>query len=200
MHTLNNAKKGGGMDEVTIAYKEEAYELLGELEDSLLELEDQPDSRPLIERVFRAMHTIKGSSAMFGFQHIADFTHEIETVYDLIRDGHISANTDIIEKTLQSRDQILEMLQHETFEGFTSLQKDLLDQFKAFIPKDIDLEADEDQESTETQETIANQENFESDIPVISDKDSPVLVTYRIRFKPNANLLTQSINPIPFLN
>jgi len=51
------------------------------------------------------MHTIKGSSALFGFQHIADFTHEIETVFDLVRDGHISVSKELIERTLQSRDK-----------------------------------------------------------------------------------------------
>lgn len=45
-------------------YKEEAYELLAELESSLLELEETPDNKELIGRVFRAMHTIKGSGAM----------------------------------------------------------------------------------------------------------------------------------------
>jgi two-component system chemotaxis sensor kinase CheA len=183
------------MDEVTHAYKEESYELLGELEDALLELEDQPDSRPLIERVFRAMHTVKGSSAMFGFQHIADFTHEIETVFDLVRDRHISASKEIIEKTLQARDQILEMLGKDTFDGFSPLQKDLLDQFKAFIPENIDDSSDADIDESESENT-----NVDNDTPVDIDKDRSHLVTYRIRFKPNENLLSQSINPIPFLN
>jgi two-component system chemotaxis sensor kinase CheA len=183
------------MDEVTHAYKEESYELLGELEDALLELEDQPDSRPLIERVFRAMHTVKGSSAMFGFQHIADFTHEIETVFDLVRDRHISDSKEIIEKTLQARDQILEMLGKDTFDGFSPLQKDLLDQFKAFIPENIDDSSDADIDESESENT-----NVDNDTPVDIDKDRSHLVTYRIRFKPNENLLSQSINPIPFLN
>jgi two-component system chemotaxis sensor kinase CheA len=43
------------------AFREEAYELLAELECSLLELEDQPEDQGLVNRVFRAMHTIKGS-------------------------------------------------------------------------------------------------------------------------------------------
>jgi len=55
-------------------YREEAGELLAELETSLLELEDNPQDNDLINRVFRAMHTIKGSGAMFGFDDIARFT------------------------------------------------------------------------------------------------------------------------------
>jgi len=56
------------------AFKEEASELLGELEISLLELEDTPEDSELISRVFRAMHTIKGSGAMFGFTRISELT------------------------------------------------------------------------------------------------------------------------------
>ena len=61
------------------AFVEEAHELLAELENSLLELEETPDDKELVGRVFRAMHTIKGSGAMFGFDDIAAFTHEVET-------------------------------------------------------------------------------------------------------------------------
>jgi two-component system chemotaxis sensor kinase CheA len=67
------------------AYKEEAHELLGELEAVLLQLEQAPGDGELIGRVFRALHTIKGSGAMFGFEKIASFTHEVETVFDLVR-------------------------------------------------------------------------------------------------------------------
>jgi len=62
------------------AYIEEANEHLLELEASLLELEETPNDRELIGKVFRSLHTIKGSGAMFGFDDIASFTHEIETV------------------------------------------------------------------------------------------------------------------------
>ncbi|MEN6474523.1 MAG: Hpt domain-containing protein, partial [Syntrophaceae bacterium] len=67
------------------AYREEAHELLAVLEDALLELEQRPEDMEIISRVFRAMHTLKGSGAMFGFDDIAGFTHTIETVYDLVR-------------------------------------------------------------------------------------------------------------------
>ncbi len=63
-------------------YREEAYELLEILESSLLELEDRKEDSELIGSIFRALHTIKGSGSMFGFDDIAAFTHEVETVFD----------------------------------------------------------------------------------------------------------------------
>ena len=92
------------------AFKEEAYELLSELEESLLELERTPHDAELVGRVFRAMHTIKGSGAMFGFDEIAAFTHEVETVFDKVRDRRIRVTGALINLTLTARDTIKCML------------------------------------------------------------------------------------------
>lgn len=54
------------MDQFKKKFFEEAFDLIQDLEDSLLILEEDPDSSSHIERVFRAMHTIKGNSAMFA--------------------------------------------------------------------------------------------------------------------------------------
>ncbi|MFP4388969.1 MAG: Hpt domain-containing protein, partial [Desulfococcaceae bacterium] len=72
------------MEDHRNVYREEAFELLAELEAALLELENTPEDAELVGQVFRSMHTIKGSGAMFGFDDIAAFTHEIETVFDLV--------------------------------------------------------------------------------------------------------------------
>ena len=97
-------------DNHTEAFREEAYELLGDLETSLLSLEEAPDDMELIQRIFRDMHTIKGSGAMFGFDDIAHFTHEIETIYDKVRDGKMPVSKELINLTLQAKDQIRMML------------------------------------------------------------------------------------------
>ncbi len=99
------------------AFKEEAYELLSELETSLLELEETPDDADLIGRVFRAMHTIKGSGSMFGFDDIARFTHEVETIFDLVRNGKLAVDKKLVNLTLQARDQIKSMLDNSEGEG-----------------------------------------------------------------------------------
>ena len=98
------------MDPHREAYREEAYELLAELETSLLELEETPEDEELIGRVFRAMHTIKGSGAMFGFDDIAAFTHEVETTFDQVRGGNMPVTKDLIDLTLAARDQIRKMV------------------------------------------------------------------------------------------
>ncbi|MDD2542477.1 MAG: Hpt domain-containing protein, partial [Desulfuromonadaceae bacterium] len=98
------------MEEAIATYRDEAGELLAELETSLLDLEETPDDDDLINRVFRAMHTIKGSGAMFGFDEIASFTHEVETVFDMVRNGKMTVTKRLLDLTLKSRDHISYLL------------------------------------------------------------------------------------------
>lgn len=115
------------------AFKEEALELLGELETSLLELEEDPANDDVINRVFRAMHTIKGSGAMFGFEDIASFTHEVETVFDLARNGQISVSKELLDLTLLARDHILSMLDGEE-QGLGERAGEVIRGLKALTP------------------------------------------------------------------
>jgi len=92
--------------ELRRTFKDEAYELLAELESSLLALEKAPCDQELIGRVFRVMHTIKGSGATCELTEIVAFTHELETFFELVRKGKISITKEIIDLTLTARDQI----------------------------------------------------------------------------------------------
>jgi two-component system chemotaxis sensor kinase CheA len=66
-------------------FLQEAQDLLELLEQTLLDLERTPGEGELIDKAFRALHTIKGSGAMFGFDAVAAFTHHVETAFDLVR-------------------------------------------------------------------------------------------------------------------
>ena len=92
-------------------FLEEARELLGNLETALMELEEHPERSSLINDVFRALHTIKGSGAMFGFDNVAQFTHSVEGLFDEIRKGLISINPEIINIGLRSADCIRLLLE-----------------------------------------------------------------------------------------
>lgn len=92
-------------------FSEEARDLLTDLEAALLQLESDPRDQETIGRVFRAMHTIKGSGAMFGFDAVAAFTHNVENVYDLVRSGGFPVTPELISLTLSARDHILHLLE-----------------------------------------------------------------------------------------
>jgi two-component system chemotaxis sensor kinase CheA len=90
----------------TEIFRQEAAELLDSLETVLLDLGQTPRDRDLIDAAFRALHTIKGSGAMFGFDRVAAFTHDFETAFDLIRKGKIDASGDIVTVSLAAKDYI----------------------------------------------------------------------------------------------
>ena len=98
------------LDQINEVFFEEANELLESLEGYLLSLEENPTDKEIISAVFRIMHTIKGSSGMFGFDAISSFTHEVESAFDTVRNGTAPVTPELIKLTLQSRDHILDML------------------------------------------------------------------------------------------
>ena len=83
---------------------EDATDLLAELERTLLNLEKAPNNSMLIEEIFRAMHTLKGTAGMYGFDEIGTLTHRLENIYDLVRNGRITINKPILQLTLQAVD------------------------------------------------------------------------------------------------
>jgi len=83
--------------ELRATFREKAFELLAELESSLLELEKNPGDKEQIGRAFRAMHTIKGSWGACAFHEIVAFTHDLETLFDKVRSGKINATHEIID-------------------------------------------------------------------------------------------------------
>lgn len=97
-------------NEFSEIFQEEAKELLETLEQDLLDLEDEPENSDIVARVFRTMHTIKGSGAMFGFAAVADFTHHVENILASVRDGYVPVSRELISLVLQSRDHITALI------------------------------------------------------------------------------------------
>lgn len=94
------------MESATQIFLEESLELLTEMEDSLLFLEKEPEEKESLNAVFRAAHTIKGSSGVFGFDNIVEFTHVVENILDKLRAGEIKICPDLIAKLLVSCDHL----------------------------------------------------------------------------------------------
>jgi two-component system chemotaxis sensor kinase CheA len=95
----------------------EAEELLSGVEDAVLDIEENPGDQEAVNRLFRSMHTIKGSGAMFGFDAISEFTHHVETVLDNVRNGTVPVTKALIDLILLSRDRITAMLAEATGDG-----------------------------------------------------------------------------------
>jgi len=95
----------------TEIFRQEAGELFEVLEGVLLDLGQRPDDRELVDSAFRALHTIKGSGAMFGFDKVAAFTHEFETAFDRVRKGEIKPTQELISVALAAKDYIRALIE-----------------------------------------------------------------------------------------
>jgi two-component system chemotaxis sensor kinase CheA len=95
----------------TETFRQEARELLEQLELGLLDLEQNPANDDLINSTFRALHTIKGSGAMFGFTAVATFVHEFETAFDQVRKGQTPATPALIAVALDAKDHIHKLIE-----------------------------------------------------------------------------------------
>lgn len=92
-------------------YRQEASELLTRLESALLEMDGNGSDPELINEAFRALHTIKGSGAMFGFDDIADFAHHFENAFERVRNGDVAPSAALIDASLKAVDQIRGLLE-----------------------------------------------------------------------------------------
>jgi two-component system chemotaxis sensor kinase CheA len=87
-------------------FRQESAELLEQLEQALLDLEQSPGDHDLVNTAFRALHTIKGSGAMFGFDQVAAFAHEFESAFDRVRKGEAAPDHELIAIALNAKDFI----------------------------------------------------------------------------------------------
>jgi two-component system chemotaxis sensor kinase CheA len=172
-----------GLDEGRAVFLVEATELLEQLEESLLELEDSPDDMELVGSVFRALHTIKGSGAMFGFDRVSSFTHEVETVFDEVRSGNMQISRELIDLTLASRDIIRGMLDIEQ-SGVKVPEEDAQRVVTA-----LQQLSQADATGPEPEATPGAEQHP-------SDSGEPRLTTWRIRFKPPEDIFSSGTNPV----
>ena len=158
--------------------KEEVYELLTELESSLLELEDHADEKEIVDRAFRALHTIKGSGSLSQFNGLAEFVHNVETVFDMIRNNELSVTGRLIDITLSVCDLIRSILKSPDQGNnlFTERSQGIRDSLAQLTSdnrdQDLDTGVDEDERS----------------------------ITYRIRFRPSQGIFSKGTDPLVLIN
>lgn len=88
-----------------------AREWIIELESGLLKLEKSPEDKELINNIFRIAHNIKSTSGTAGFNEIYRFTHKIEDILYLIRQGSLVPDRNLIDMLLQGVDLVEEMIE-----------------------------------------------------------------------------------------
>ena len=91
-------------------FLDESHEHLQSLNEGLLRLEENMEEIDAVNDIFRNAHTLKGMSATMGFAKIAELTHEMEDVLDLVRKNQLKLNEDIMDTLFKCLDSLEQMV------------------------------------------------------------------------------------------
>jgi two-component system chemotaxis sensor kinase CheA len=172
------------MEQYKDTFVEESLELLSDIEKALLLMELTPHDTTLIQQVFRALHTIKGNSSMFGFTIIADFTHHLESVYEYIRSGKQQISKAILDITLAVVDHLFILVKNPD------------DKFIALSQAHIAISA---KLSTLLKDIKTNLDHANIRLSSNVDEQNRDLKNYSIYFIPHKEIFFNGTNPLSLL-
>jgi two-component system chemotaxis sensor kinase CheA len=157
-------------------FVEEATEQINELEQALVLLDKNQEDKATIESIFRVMHSLKGGSAMFGFEKIDKFTHILENIYDRIRNNELTVSKEILDLTFEAVDHLRSLL-NETSDNEVALEI----ANKKFI---------------ERIEVALNEKQVPEHTSLHNEVTEGKTKTYFIRFVPNEDIMANGTNPL----
>jgi two-component system, chemotaxis family, sensor kinase CheA len=161
-------------DKLTDTFLAEANELIIDIERCLLEVGRGSDDQENISAIFRAMHTLKGASGMFGYELVQRLTHNLENIYQDIRDGKRLLNAEISDLTFKTLDQLRLLLHGPSDNTEPAGYHELLQIVKAIA----------------TDQTVLSTGNQNPSAPSNAEK------TYYIRFTPHQSIIRNGTNPL----
>ncbi len=170
------------MDQFQEAFINEARDLLESLESALLTLEGDFSDQAMIGEVFRVMHSLKGTASMFGFDKIGELTHDLENIYDLIRDGKLALSSAILTASLSALDLIHALLEDPNLQEQenASNYKTLLGEIKGIATGVVGIET----------------ENGDSSSRSDLGQDSSDVFTYLVQVTFDEEIFSTGSNPL----
>ena len=102
------------MDRFRETYLNECAELLADMEARLVSYDPSVFNANELNAIFRCAHSVKGGAGAFGFDKVTAFTHKLETLLDVLRDGRMSATPAMINALLKSVDIVTSLLKSES--------------------------------------------------------------------------------------
>ena len=159
-------------------YTRESLDLLDSLEQVVLEIEKDPENSDLIDRAFRALHTLKGNSGLLGYGDMEKLSHKTESLFSHLRNGTIHADMEITKMVLSILDYLHSTVIEITQGGAGKIRG--CDVLIGFI-EDVIIESvgDLEEESAKVQEPVPAEPSatvveiqIESPAPVVEMKES----------------------------
>jgi two-component system chemotaxis sensor kinase CheA len=169
-------------------FRTEAAEVLEQIEAGLLDLNVNLGDKDQVDAVFRGLHTLKGSGAMFGFEALAAFTHHCETAFDRVRKGEVPATRELVTAVLGARDHMRALV--ETPAGDHEVASEAL---LATLRRAVEGSGGGSPVAPATATGTASAAPSGS-------ASAPKQTLYKIRFSLPQNAMANGTNPLPLLD
>lgn len=179
-------------------FLEESIDNLQTLNDSLLELEQEPDNIDKLNEIFRVAHTIKGMAATMGFNEMAELTHKMEDVLSEFREGKLKVTQQVVTVLFKCLDTLEQMVNNisEGLEEATSIE-DIMSSLEAIVQGGEEQSSEEKEELSSTKKEVEAENKLESeineyDINVIKQAEDKGFNAYEIKVILDENTLLKS--------
>lgn len=139
----------------------EAHEYIQALNQDLLRLESNPNDRAALNDMFRAAHSLKGMSGTMGYQELADFTHQIESLLDLLRIGELTATESVVNTMFSAIDSLQNLLEKTLLEEELPDLEEVTAELRHLIQQRNNLESNLHQQGSKEQSTMEAQIDIE---------------------------------------
>ncbi len=178
-------------------FLEESMDNLQTLNDSLLQLEQEPDDIDKLNEIFRVAHTIKGMAATMGFNEMAELTHKMEDVLSNFREGDLKVTQNVVTVLFKCLDTLEQMVNNISEEVDEKVPIDhIIEELEKAAKGDISSE-EQKEEDIETIEENKSEENStiplnEYDLNVIKQAEDKGFNAYEIKIILSENTLLKS--------
>ncbi|WP_409525200.1 chemotaxis protein CheA [Nitrincola sp. MINF-07-Sa-05] len=192
------------LDEVLKTFIAESRELLQQMEDALLHLEQSDDDPEIINAIFRAAHTIKGSAGLFGLDHVVAFTHVAESVLDQVRDGKLSISGDLSALMLEVCDHIGVLIEQiadgEVMDDATAQTgAGLVEQLQRYLDTDTNADTDTNDSTDNRHISLHTGSNVETDAFVRHADNAAETDNWHISLRFGPDVLRNGMDPASFI-
>lgn len=172
----------GEDEEILQDFLVEAGEILESLSEQLVELEQRPDDKDLLNAIFRGFHTVKGGAGFLSLDNMVKVCHITENLFDMLRRGERQATPDVMDVVLQSLDTVNDMFAElQSGEQPSPADPNLLDQLDAIVKggavvSQPDAQAEPEVSAVEATSTVADEQDitdaeFECMLDAIADSN-----------------------------
>ena len=125
---------------------DETSEHIQSLSDNIMALESEPDNKDVVNEIFRAAHSLKGMAGTMGFKRMQHMTHDMENVFQEVRNDTIKVDSDMIDLLFQCLDAIegyLAIIKETSDEG-TNDNEAIIQKLNGFLKSAEDASAAKD--------------------------------------------------------